>query len=292
MRCFARLVAASILCTSCGSGDAPTAPQPAATAATPLPAPTPAPVFAVIDGVSEAPTGASIAIRPDSPRLGDVVTVTADGYPEREERWDGAPIALWYLGGEGGPLLRSYLDLIYGGDPAGHLRRWSGTRYSVALGTVSPAALPRTAEIKQRLSGVFADIASAGGPVFTWTEEPFATVTVTVNPDDACLEGRYAACTRWWENAGSITRAELIFAAAAGALNDRVSMHSAGHMIGLNDWSKENAAMYPGYPATMFIEFERNAIHMMYHHRKPGNLPTDRDPGALASGLRRFEVAH
>jgi hypothetical protein len=62
-------------------------------------------------------------------------------------------------------------------------------------------------------------------------------------------------------------------------------MHMMGYVIGLNDWSGSGSVMTTDWSGRWptFHEVERNAIHMMYQHRNPGNAPPDRDPVFTAS---------
>jgi hypothetical protein len=59
-------------------------------------------------------------------------------------------------------------------------------------------------------------------------------------------------------------------------------LHELGHAVGLGHSPKVKDVMTPGRgPGTFlphFHEREATALHMMYFHREPGNLPPDRDP--------------
>jgi hypothetical protein len=273
--------------TGCGGGGSPSTPTAPST-----PAPTPTPVLQFGDGV----TGAVVipqSTTPASPRVGESVTVILNGYMTREQKWTGPRIELWPLPGPHQPS-RAYEDLVYDGDTTQPLQKWGLMRYTALIAPLAAEWASREVEIKNRLTGVFADVAAAGGPEFSWTSAPatVASLTVRVDPADECIrEGDYAACTRTWTDGSMITRVDLIFAEPDYALTDSLSMHMMGYAIGLNDWDQANSVMnssWRGRSAT-FHELERNAIHMMYQHRNPGNLLPDRDPGfassAMGSGL-------
>jgi hypothetical protein len=265
----------------CGGGGSPSTPTtPAA------PAPTPPPVLSFADGVTDAVVIPQ-SVTPASARIGDNVTASSDGYMTREQKWAGPRIELWPLPERVG-LQRAYQDLVYDGDNARPLLKWTGTRYTVATAPLAEDWASREAEIKDRLSGVFADVAAAGGPTFSWESGGLSSASLTVRVDAAneYLQPDYAACTVWWRVGSTITRAELIFAQPRYALDDSLSMHMMGHAIGLSDWNQAGSVMNPSWRgrAPTFHELERNAVHMMYQHRNPGNLLPDRDPGFASSG--------
>jgi hypothetical protein len=240
----------------------------------------------VADGITDEVVNPQ-SITPPGPRVGDSVTVTQDGYMTREQKWTGPWIALWPLPGRHQPQ-GAYQDLVYGGNEARPLLKWARMAYTVVVAPLVPEWAGREAEIKDRLSGVFTDVAAAGGPAFSWASAGVSSGNLTVRVDaaDECIQGGYAACTRWWRDGSTITRAELIFAKPDYALNDNLSMHMMGYAIGLDDWDQAAAVMKPSWRgrSATFHELERNAIHMMYQHRNAGNLLPDRDPGFTSSG--------
>jgi hypothetical protein len=194
------------LALGCGGGGSPTTPAAPAT-----PAPTPRPVLSFADGITDAPLTPQ-SVTPASPSVGAMVTVALDGYMVREQAWTGLRIELWPLPAGRGQE-RAYTDLVYGGDSPRALLKWDGLSYTAAIDPMTPEWASRAPEIKGRLSGVFADVASAGGPVFSWVPEglSYAALTIKVDPANECLQPDHAACTRTWWNGNALTRAELVF---------------------------------------------------------------------------------
>ena len=280
-RAGATALAIALMVAGCGGGGgAPTTPIPA-----PTPVPTPVPVLTFADGVTGEPLTPR-SVTPANPRIGDQVTAMLDGYTTREQKWTGPRIELWPQP-EGQP--HAYQDLVYDGGAQRPLLKWGGMRYSAAMAPLAPEWADRESEIKDRLSGVFADVAAAGGPAFSWASGGLSggdSLTVRVDREHECLQPNYAACTRWWHDGSTITRAELIFAVPNFALTDSLSMHMMGYAIGLSDWGEFNSVMNPSWKgrSPTFHELEKNAIHMMYQHRNPGNMLPDRDPGFTSSG--------
>jgi len=272
-----------------GGGGSPTASvnPPAA------PTPTPPPGLAFIDGITDEPLTPQ-SVTPAAAKVGDSLTVKLDGYMTREEKWTGSRIQLWPLAGARNAE-QAIQYLVYDGKNARPLLKWVSMRNSAAIGTIAPQWADQQPQIKARLSGVFADVAHAGGPAFSWGAEGLSTaaLTVRVDPGNEYLKPNYVACTVWWQDGSTITKTELIFAEPNYALDDNLSMHMMGYAIGLSDWAGVNAVMNPNWDqrSPTFQEFERNAIHMMYQHRNPGNKLPDRDPTFTTSaGVRSFEV--
>lgn len=46
--------------------------------------------------------------------------------------------------------------------------KWGAMRYTAVIAPIPPGWADREPEVKERLSGVFADVANAGGPTFSW----------------------------------------------------------------------------------------------------------------------------
>jgi hypothetical protein len=202
---MAALVFPLALLTS-GCGGSSTSPAGSST-----PVATPAPILWFTDGITEAPVTPQ-SVTPVGPKVGDSLTAALDGYMTREQKWTGQRIALWPL-----PYRReqqqAYQNLVYDGSGPRPLLKWGGMSYSVVIAPLAPKWADKEQEIKDRLSGVFADVAAAGGPVFSWASAGISSgnLTVRVDPADECLQPDYAACTEWWQDGSTITRAELIF---------------------------------------------------------------------------------
>jgi hypothetical protein len=224
-----------------------------------------------------------------------MVSIALDGYMLREQVWTGARIELWPL-----PARRdqeqAYAALVYGGDEPRPLLKWEGMTYTALIAPLAPEWAGLEAQLKERLSGVFADVAGAGGPVFSWVPAgvSYAALTIRVDPAHESLQPNYAASTLTWWNGNALTGAELVFADPDYALEDRLSMHMMGYAIGLDDWSQASAVMNPSWNqrSATFHELERNAIHMMYQHRIAGNVLPDRAPGFTGSASARGSAIH
>lgn len=181
------------------------------------------------------------------------------------------------------------------------MRRFRGALALVSLvacgGGGSPTAgntpLPTPTPTPPPVGTSLAEIEAAGGPATAWAEAFSASLTVRVDPAHECLEGRYAACTQWWPDGSTITRAELIFDSADFATEPLLTAHMVGYAFGLQEWGESGAVMNPDWNrrGSSYHEVERNAIHMMYQHRNPGNLLPDRDPAFTpAAGARARQV--
>jgi hypothetical protein len=80
-----------------------------------------------------------------------------------------------------------------------------------------------------------------------------------------------------------------------GAANgcDRIGLaaHELGHVLGLQHVEDTTALMNPVLFATSYNTWEEESLRIMYHHRRAGNAPPDRDADLVASGARlRVEV--
>lgn len=286
-----RLSAAVVVLTlvACGGGGgSPTA----GNTPLPTPTPTPPPVLSFIDGVTEAAiTPASVS--PPSAKAGDMVTASAVGYLTREQKWIGLPIALWPIA-EGRGLEGAYRDLVYNGAQAERpLVKWGSMSLTAVVANVAPEWAGDVPRIKEVVGASLAEVAAAGGPATAWADASFGSFTIRVDPAHECLEGRYAACTQWWRDGSTITRAELIFGSVEYATDPRMASHMLGYAVGLQQWGQSGAAMNPDWSrrGSGYHEVERNALHMMYQHRNPGNLLPDRDPAFTpAAGARAREV--
>jgi hypothetical protein len=271
---------------ACGGGGSPTA------APTPLPpTPTPPPVLSFVDGVTEAPLTPA-AVNPPSPKVGDMLTASLAGYLTREQKWTGLPIALWPVP-EGRGLEGAYRDLVYDGEAERPLVKWGTMRLTAVVADVAPEWAGEVPRIKEVIGASLAEVEAAGGPATAWADSAFGSFTVRVDPAHECLEGKYAACTQWWRDGSTITRAELIFDQVDYATDPRMAAHMLGYALGLQDWGQSGAAMNPDWRrrGSSYDEVERSAIHMMYQHRNPGNLLPDRDPAFTpAAGARAREV--
>ncbi len=272
---------------ACGGGGSPTA----GNTPLPTPAPTPPPVLAFVDGVTEAPLTPS-SVSPPTARVGDMVTASLAGYMTREQKWIGLPIALWPV--PEGRLEDAYRYLVYNGAEAERpLVKWGTMSLTAVVANVAPEWTGDVPRIKEVIGAALAEVAAAGGPATTWTDASFGSITIRVDPAHECLEGQYAACTQWWRDGSTITRAELIFDRVDYATEPRLASHMLGYAVGLQQWGQSGAAMNPEWSrrGSSYHDVERNALHMMYQHRNPGNLLPDRDPGFTpTTGARAREV--
>jgi hypothetical protein len=268
-----RLLLVVSLLTAIGCGSAgPTSPGAATTA--------PAPVSAT-DGWTDREVSAQIA--PPVALPGDIVVVRAAGYLPREQVFDGTPIALWP--GEDA----STSQLVYGwtfDDGRTRLVRWERP-FTVSLdgplagdAEVEAAVESALSEIG-RLTGIPGVVVGSGGEV-----------TIAVDPSLAQdgVVGHAHIDTRG--SAIVSARVRLIgrgeFFGDGRSQSPHTLLHELGHVAGL--WHSASGAdvMHPGgVPAARqprsFSAAEQTALHMMYAHRRPGNLPVDREPGAEAS---------
>ncbi len=263
---------------ACGGGS----PSSSSTIPTPpTPTPTPPPVLGFVDGWTDAPLTPQ-SVEPASPRVGDSVRASLEGYWTREQRWDGSPIQLWPVADY--QVDRHYRSLVYGGDEESPLKRWSSRRVLVVLGPVDPSWADLVPAIKTALQGVFDEFASAGAPRFEWADAPSGGLVVRVDPEDECVADRYLACTRWWQDGHTITRAELVYREAPHLTDDKISMQLLGFALGLDRWSITPSVMSGRYSTLHWLE--RSAIHMMYLHREPGNAYPDRDERFVRSAAQ------
>ncbi len=272
---------------ACGGGGSPTA----GNTPLPTPTPTPPPVLSFVDGVTEAPLTPT-SVSPPTARVGDMVAASLAGYMTREQKWIGQPIALWPS--PKGRLEDAYRYLVYNGAEADRpLLKWATMRLTVVVADVAPEWAGDVPRIKEVVGTSLAEIEAAGGPATAWADAFSASLTVRVDPAHECLEGRYAACTQWWPDGSTITRAELIFDSVDFATEPLLTAHMVGYAFGLQDWGESGAVMNPDWNrrGSSYHEVERNAIHMMYQHRNPGNLLPDRDPAFTpAAGARARQV--
>ena len=100
-----------------------------------------------------------------------------------------------------------------------------------------------------------------------------------------------------WITGGSvsfISRQEII--GGPGASYHNTFLHEMGHIIGLAHSPDPRDVMTPAAGRGTTIDvYQRNeaiALHMMYFHREPGNLPPDKDPqlGAASGASPRYTV--
>lgn len=271
----------------CGGGGStsPTAgPQP-------TPTPTPPPVFEVFDGVTGAPVTPRL-VTPTNPQPGEMVTVELDGYLVREQQWTGPGIMLWPL-----PTVRSaettLMSLVYGPDSARNLSRWDPGSYEVVF-EQHRGSEQDGRDVVEAMTQAFEEIASAGGPSFTWSTTDGSggldvpggpALKIVLTREFECLDGVIIACANWWWDGGTIKRAEVAFETARYGRDKRITKHMMGLLIGLGrhyGGGVLNHRYRDRHDA--FSGFEREAIHMMYQHRRVGNAAPDRDPGFSASG--------
>ena len=288
-RCAAILLLFPFAVTGCGGGGGSSAPSKVPVAA-PTPAPTPTPLAAPVtrDGWTEQ--GVTAEVAPPSPSNGATITVQAPGYLVREQRFDGSPIFLW-------PGEEAYVRTLVHDweftDGTFRMIRWTQP-FRVSLDgdlAVDPAVLAKTEEVTAQITQI------TGLPIAIG---PGGEVTIRINPSilDEDAIGRTSLDTR----GAVITGATVEFADRQEISGGRGSdyrntlLHEMGHVMGLSHSGSDRDVMTPGAgPGTkegVYQPGEATALHMMYHHRQPGNLPPDRDAalGTMSSEVRRFVI--
>lgn len=291
MRDMSRSAALLILLsvTGCGGDGGSSAPS-NVPVAVPTPAPTPTPVAAltVRDGWTEQPVAATVA--PPSPSIDAAVTVEAPGFLTREQRFDGSPIFLW-------PGDEAYVrQLVHDwefSDGTFRMLRWTQP-FTVSLDgdlATDPAVVAKTEEVTAHLTQI------TGLPIAI---APGGAVRVLINP--AILDEGAIAQTSFVTRGAVITEATIEFADRQEISGGRGSdyrntlLHEMGHVMGLSHSASDRDVMTPaegpGTKEGVFQPQEATCLHMMYHHRQPGNLPPDRDAalGTATSEVRRFVV--
>ena len=280
-------VAGLILLAACGGGGRSTTTGPTSVA-TPVPTPS-APTSSTpsaIDGI----TGAAVAavFTPPTPSRSAAVQAQATGYLVREQAFEGTPIALW-------PGTFDYVDkLVYDwelSDGSFRLLRWERP-FVVTL----DGDLATDAQVVAKMREVIAEIARVTG--FTLTIGPGGPVVVRIDPT---VEDEDAvAVTEIRLRGSAVTAADVRFAtrqeiSAIGRTDYRNTLlHEMGHVMGVSHSPSTRDVMTPGAgPGTRVSEYqpdEATCLTMMYFHRRAGNLPPDRDPGAGARSTTEWRI--
>jgi hypothetical protein len=259
---------------ACGSG-------PAASPAGPSPADGGSAV-AVVDGWTGQPVSASIS---GSRSL----TVSAPGYLTREQAADGRSIALW-------PASDAYvMAIVYGWDFLGSSRRL--LRWDHGFTVTLEGGLAGDAAVEARVDSVLDELRRTTGlPI---SLGPRGAVTVVVDP--AGIPRGALAYTEVTVNGGTMSAARIRFPSRAEllggqeAVHPNTLLHEIGHVAGLAHSVDVADVMTPaggpGRTLTSFSPNEAVALRMMYTHRRPGNLPVDRDPGPSAASSRSQVLA-
>jgi len=292
MRCASRSVTFPLLLLSvtlgCGGGGSSAPSRVPAAVPTPTPAPTPVPAPVVRDGWTEE--GVTATVTPPAPAMGTAVTVQADGFLVREQRFDGSGIFLW-------PSDENYVrQLVYDwefDDGVRRLVRWP-RGFTVTLDgdlATDPAVVAKTQEVVAEITGL------AGLPIAIG---PGGEVTILINP--AVLDDGAIAQTTFGARGSAITDARVEFAdrqeisGGAGSDYRNTLLHEMGHVMGMSHSASDRDVMTPAQgPGTKEGHYQRDeatCLHMMYVHRQPGNLLPDRDAalGTMTSEVRRFVI--
>jgi hypothetical protein len=271
-----------MLLVACGGGgNAPSGPSVVPTPApTPAPTPTPAPVSVpVIDGWTHAPVAA--AVNPPQGVPGTQLSVTASGFLPRQQAFDGTPVALW-------SAPESYVgELVYGWDWSDGVERM--VRWDRPFVVTLEGGLAGDAEVVAKVQEVLAEIERATGFPSTLGAGGAITVTIdaTVADDDAVgitnINTRNGAMST--ARVRMVSRRELLGTPDAEYSN--TFLHEMGHAIGLSHSPSVRDVMTPaegpGTDRGTFTDEETQSLHMMYAHRRPGNLFVDREVGATGA---------
>jgi hypothetical protein len=287
-----RSIAAAVslgLLAACGGGGGTSGPSGVQATPTPAPTPTPNPVPTVFDGGSEQPLPAA-APEPALPGVGANVTVRLPGYLPREQPFDRTPIFLW-------PGTEDYVgELVHSwefSDGSFRLIRWSGP-FRVTL----DGALENDAAAVAKVQEVLAEIGRTTG--LPATLGPGGQVVISIDP--AVLDEDAVAIADLDTQGATITGGTIRFhnrgevSGTAGAQYSNTLLHEMGHIVGLGHSISEEDVMTPGEgPGTNEQRYQGNealALHMMYAHRRAGDLAPDRDSAfqAASLGRRRFQV--
>ena len=280
------LIAFAVL-PACGGGGGRSS-----TGSTALPTPTPTPSVpasstpSAIDGISGAVVPA--AFTPTAPALSATVQAEASGYLLREQPFDGRPIALW-------PGSLAYVDeLVYDwelADGSFRMVRWERP-FVVTLA----ADLANDPQVVAKLNEVIAEIRRVTGVALAIGSN--GPVVVRIDPSVSDMDA--VASADLTLIGANVTRADVRFATrqeitAVGRTDYRNTLlHEMGHVMGLGHSPSSRDVMTPGAgPGTRVAEYqpdEATCLTMMYFHRRAGNLPPDRDPGAGARSTTEWRI--
>lgn len=278
---------ALVLCAAlvgCGGSSGPTRPS------TPTPAPTapPPPVPVVRDGITEQIVAAQVD--PAAPRIGERVSVAVPGYLTREQPFQVPDIFLWP--GEPGYIKEiAYWEF---NDDSFRTLRWNEP-FTITLDediADDPAIIAKAQEVAAEASR------HIGLPV---NVGPGGAVTVGI---DATLDDRDAVGEATVTSRGAvITSVRIVFwrrfEIAGGPRADypNTFLHEMGHAIGLLHSLRDTDVMTPGSgPGARVATYqpaEAGCLHMIYAHRRAGNVFPDRDPAlaaALSATTRTFVI--
>ena len=281
------VLALCAILAACGGGTSsptqPQAPTPAPTA-TPVPGSLVAPI--VHHGTTEQPVAAQVA--PEAPRIGDRVSVSADGFLTREQIFEVPDIFLW-------PGDASYIhEVAYSEftDATFRTIRWTQP-FTITLDADiagDPAILAKAREVAAEASR------NIGFPVAVGSGG-----AVTIGVDPSLADGAVAQATVSFRGA-VISSARIVFyrrseiAGGPQAQYSNTFLHELGHSIGLGHSPLTTDVMTPAEgPGTFQSAYqpgEVSCLHMSYAHRRPGNYFPDRDAalGAASSATPRTTV--
>ena len=270
-RRWALAAVAALMLGGCGATSSPN--QPSAPGASPSTG-----SLVVRNGVTEQPVTAQVS--PQSPRVGDRVTVNAAGYLTREQVLETGDVFLW----PGDPAYVHEVAYWEFNDSSFRTLRWTAG-FTVTVDD----SLAGDAAIMAKAREVAAEAArNIGFPV---TVGAGGAVTIGVDP---ALGDMDAVAQASVDSRGSVINgARIVFirrdeiAGGAGATYTNTFLHEMGHVIGLGHSPDITEVMTPaegpGTFAQVYQPKEASCLHMIYAHRRAGNFYPDRDPAFTAS---------
>jgi hypothetical protein len=242
----------------------------------------------VRDGISDLPATAQVT--PATPGLGERIAVTAEGFLPREQFFERADIFLW----PGEPNYIQELGYWEFTDDTFRVVRWNAG-FTITLEAEladDPVLVRKAQEVAAEASRHIGYPVSVG---------PGGSVTIGVDPgldeQDAVAEARLQT------RGAVVTGARIVFyrrseiAGGSQAQYTNTLLHEMGHVIGLGHSPDDKDVMTlgegRGTRVAVYQPGEAGCLHMIYNHRRAGNIFPDRDPAigtASSATLRRTVI--